>query len=111
MLAAQFLRYGERDFYRAHRDSTTDRHAADYLRQRRVSVVVFLNQEADQGGPDTYGGGALRFYGLMDDPLLKDRGLALTGEPSLLIGFRSDTLHEVTPVTRGERLTIVTWFL
>jgi SM-20-related protein len=106
----QFLLYREHDFYRPHKDSTRDANAADYLRQRRVSVVVFLNQQSDEASAGTYSGGALTFYGLVEAPELKDRGMRLASEPSLLVGFRSDLMHEVTPVTRGERLTIVTWF-
>jgi predicted 2-oxoglutarate/Fe(II)-dependent dioxygenase YbiX len=34
----------------------------------------------------------------------------LAGEQSLLVGFKSDVKHEVTPVTSGERFTLVTWF-
>ena len=106
----QFLLYTERDFYRPHKDSTSDRHAAEYLRQRRVSVVIFLNQETDENRPESYSGGALTFYGLLDAAPLKGRALRLDGEASLCVGFRSDVTHEVTPVTRGERLTIVSWF-
>jgi SM-20-related protein len=32
------------------------------------------------------------------------------GEPGLLVAFRSDTVHEVLPVTHGERFTVVSWF-
>jgi SM-20-related protein len=37
-------------------------------------------------------------------------GLPLSGEPGLLVAFDSAMVHGVTPVTRGERYTIVTWF-
>jgi SM-20-related protein len=32
------------------------------------------------------------------------------GETGALIAFPSEMLHEVTPITRGERFTIVSWF-
>jgi predicted 2-oxoglutarate/Fe(II)-dependent dioxygenase YbiX len=28
----------------------------------------------------------------------------------MLVAFRSDVLHQVSPVTKGERFTIVSWF-
>ncbi len=46
----------------------------------------------------------------MEGPQWDKCGFALEAEPGLLIAFRSDTSHEVRPVTFGERFTIVTWF-
>jgi predicted 2-oxoglutarate/Fe(II)-dependent dioxygenase YbiX len=37
-------------------------------------------------------------------------GLPLEAEPGLLITFRAEALHAVSPVTHGERRTIVSWF-
>jgi predicted 2-oxoglutarate/Fe(II)-dependent dioxygenase YbiX len=37
-------------------------------------------------------------------------GLPVTGEAGSLIAFPSDMVHEVTPVSRGERYTVVSWF-
>jgi len=34
----------------------------------------------------------------------------LKGEPGLLVGFTADMLHEVKPVVRGDRFTIISWF-
>ena len=105
----QFLVYRVGDFFRAHEDGARDPGAPSVSRDRRVSVVVFLNDEAPEPSPGTYGGGALTFFGLLADPRLKARGLALTGQAGLLVAFRPDVLHEVTEVTHGERYTIVTW--
>ena len=33
-----------------------------------------------------------------------------TAQPGTLVTFRSETTHEVTPVTHGVRYTIATWF-
>jgi SM-20-related protein len=49
------------------------------------------------------------FYGLLEDPRTHGHGLAVEGEPGLLLAFRPDLLHEVTPVLHGDRYTIVTW--
>jgi SM-20-related protein len=107
----QFLRYAPGDFFLPHQDSSSDPEAPKFARERRVSIVLFLNGQTEEPGADSYGGGCLTFYGLFDDPRWKTYGFPLTGEEGLLIAFRSDVFHEVTPVAHGERCTIVTWFV
>jgi SM-20-related protein len=106
----QFLVYGCGGFYHPHTDNTSETDAARYVRERRVSVVTFLNGQSERPGEGCFGGGALTFYGLLSGPRLKAHGLPLRGEPGLLVAFRSDVFHEVAPVTHGERMTIVSWF-
>jgi SM-20-related protein len=106
----QFLMYKEGDFFRRHRDSNRDAGAAKFARERQVSAVVFLNNESSEPAPDSYEGGALTLYGLMEDRDGGSIGLPVTGETGSLIAFPSDMVHEVTPVSRGERYTVVTWF-
>jgi len=106
----QFLMYREGDFFRRHRDSNPDAVAAKFARERQVSAVVFLNGESSEPAPDSYEGGALTLYGLMEDRDGGSIGLPVTGETGSLIAFPSDMMHEVTPVSRGERYTVVTWF-
>jgi SM-20-related protein len=107
----QFLVYRRGDFFRRHIDSAEDDSAAQAVRARRVSTVVFLNGEGQEADEGSYGGGALTFYGLLgDDPPARDVGLPLTGATGLLVAFRSDAIHSVSPVTHGERYTIVSWF-
>jgi predicted 2-oxoglutarate/Fe(II)-dependent dioxygenase YbiX len=106
----QFLVYRERCFYAPHRDSSDDPEAIEYFKERKVSIVIFLNDESEEPAEDFYSGGQLTFYGLMKDPLWKHCGLPLIGERGLLIAFRSDVMHEVKAVTRGVRYTIATWF-
>jgi SM-20-related protein len=100
-----FLRYAQGDYYHEHRDANPNTEAPNDLQARRVSIVLFLNRE----GVD-YGGGSLTFYGLLEDPRWASYGFPLRGEEGLLVAFHSDVLHEVTPVTHGERFTLVTWF-
>ena len=104
-----FLRYGEAAFYKPHTDTNPD-DPPERLR-RRISVVIFLNEAAKEPAENCYGGGSLTFYGLLDGPEWEKCVLPLEAEPGLLIAFRSEMLHEVQPVTFGERFTIVTWFL
>lgn len=98
------LVYREGDFFNPHRDNNRD------PTERRVSVVIFLNRESKEIAPDCYGGGSLVLYELMDDPRCKEIGFPVVGKEGLLVAFAADRIHGVTPVTYGERLTIVTWF-
>ncbi|MGH9848283.1 MAG: 2OG-Fe(II) oxygenase [Blastocatellia bacterium] len=106
----QFLVYTVGSFYKQHQDSTTEPGTLEYAEARKVSVVVFLNNESDEPKPNCYGGGSLRLYGIMSDPPWEKCGFPLIGEKGLLIAFRSDVIHEVTPVTHGTRYAAVNWF-
>jgi SM-20-related protein len=104
-----FLIYGEGDHFQRHVDRGTEEDA-EFARERRVSAVIFLNGEAPEPTPGAYGGGALTFYGLLGNGQSGGIGFPLAAGPGLLIAFASDVIHEVTPVTHGERYTVVTWF-
>jgi predicted 2-oxoglutarate/Fe(II)-dependent dioxygenase YbiX len=104
----QFLIYREKDHYRPHQDRSRD--SSGFVKERRVSAVIFLSSEAEEPREGAYCGGSLTFYGLIDDPRGSNHGFPLSGEAGLLIAFRPEVVHEVTPVTEGERYTIATWF-
>ena len=54
---------------------------------------------------------AMTFYDLLPASSSGSKaGLPLTGTPGLLVAFDAAAIHAVSPVTRGERYTIVTWF-
>jgi SM-20-related protein len=107
----QFLVYREGDFFGAHIDRTDSREGAKFSLRRLVSVVIFLNDEAEEPAPMKYGGGALTFYGLLGGGKGEKLGLPVVGEEGLLVAFKSDVRHAVTPVTHGERFTVVTWLV
>jgi SM-20-related protein len=103
----QFLRYRVGDFFVAHQDGNTGllRLAQE---ERKVSVVIFLSAQSETPAPDTYCGGALVFSDLR---LTRERGrFPLTANAGTLVAFRSETTHEVTPVTHGERYSIACWY-
>jgi SM-20-related protein len=102
-----FLRYLEGSFYKPHFDANVDSHPATI--QRRVSVVIFLNSRGS--ADDCYLGGALTFHGILPGQQWEQCAFCLDAEPGLLVAFRSDLLHEVQPVTSGQRFTIVSWFV
>jgi predicted 2-oxoglutarate/Fe(II)-dependent dioxygenase YbiX len=106
----QFLVYREGDFFVAHRDSRHDAEAMEASRERKVATVLFVNEQADPPGPGQFAGGNLTLFDLMGDARAAGHGMAVLGEPGLLVAFLCTTLHSVTPVTAGERYTIVNFF-
>lgn|ERR1041384_23926 len=106
----QFLVYKAGDFYAPHLDRRNEQGLGEDD-DRRVSIVLFLNTHSEDVDDGTYSGGLLTFYGLINNPNLKKFGFPLSGEEGLLAAFRSNIIHEVTPITRGVRYTAVTWFL
>ncbi|HKR01707.1 MAG TPA: 2OG-Fe(II) oxygenase [Pyrinomonadaceae bacterium] len=106
----QFLFYKEGDFFVAHQDGNSEQLEFDHLRVRRISVVIFLGQQSEEPAPGTYCGGPLLFFNQGADTDLKELGLPLAGERGLLVAFRAETMHEVPPVTHGERYSIVCWY-
>jgi SM-20-related protein len=105
-----FLTYKPGDFFLAHRDSNADQDAPETLKDRRVSVVIFLNGESEERDAAGYSGGSLTIFGMIDAPGWASKGFPLRGREGLLVAFRSELFHEVEPVTSGERHTIVSWF-
>ena len=63
---------------------------------RKLSVSIQLTD------PSKYKVGELYLYG-------GDEGILMSKEQGTLIVFPSYTLHEVTPVTKGERNSLVSW--
>ena len=104
----QFLRYREGDFFVAHQDGNTGLLRLD-SESRLVSLVLFLSRESDLADDGAHCGGSLIFTNLRAGPGDREK-FHLPGEPGMLVAFRSETTHEVTPVTHGERYSIVSWF-
>jgi predicted 2-oxoglutarate/Fe(II)-dependent dioxygenase YbiX len=106
----QFLVYRPGDFFAAHADAGDEDDEPEFVRKRRVSVVIFLTSEMPAPDDAAHCGGALVFYGLIDDERAKRRGLGLTAEAGLLVAFDARQRHSVNAVTAGERVSIVCWF-
>ena len=102
----QFLRYETGGFFVAHQDGNTPL-TRDRTRDRRISIVIFLNAQTPEDLPGGYSGGELVFHAPYPQGDLRH---AVVGAAGSLLAFRSETTHEVTMVTGGERYTIATWF-
>jgi predicted 2-oxoglutarate/Fe(II)-dependent dioxygenase YbiX len=105
----QFLIYRVGDAFQPHRDRLAGGAPGSGVEgeQRQVSTVIFLNGQAEDGD-DGFSGGYLTFYGLAEAASMP---VPIIAEPGLLIAFRPDLIHAVTPVTRGMRCSIVSWFV
>jgi SM-20-related protein len=104
----QFLRYQVGDFFVAHQDGNTGLIRLDTESDRKISIVIFLNRQTDEPIPGTYCGGGLRFSDYRAKP--GQRELEFPAGPGMMVAFRAELTHEVTPVIRGERYSIVSWY-
>ncbi len=90
-----FSRYTEGMTYGAHADAAFMNLSGQLLRSD-VSCTIFISD------PDTYQGGALAMY-------LGTEAIRVRGKPGGAVFYPSTTLHEVHPVTSGERLVMITF--
>jgi SM-20-related protein len=104
----QFLRYRVGDFFVAHQDGNTGMLRSEREQTRKISVVIFLNRQAEAPEAGAYGGGSLVFSDWRGGA--GRRELPFSGEAGTLVAFRSETTHEVLPVTHGERFSVVSWY-
>lgn len=104
----QLLIYGIGDFFALHTDSKDRPEVPDFLRDRKVSIVVYLGHEGVQN--EGTHGGVLQFQDLIEDPRLGHRAYAFSPVAGTLLAFPSSALHEVTPVLKGVRYSLVTWY-
>ena len=94
----QFLLYREGDFYKRHADKNDRADTPAYIKARRVSIVIFLNDETVG-----YSGGTLRVWSLSGPNRVQ-------GQTGKAVAFPSEMKHEVEPVQSGERYSIVSWY-
>lgn len=106
-----YLVYRVGDFFKPHIDNAEYPPAPNSrILRRRVAVIVFLNQHSREYRENCFGGGLLNFYGLLDGSQWEECAFGLEPEPGLLVAFSASLKHEVTPVTFGERYSVLTAF-
>jgi PKHD-type hydroxylase len=90
----QFTYYSseEHGCYKAH----VDPNCWKLPHNRKLSIVIQLSD------PNEYEGGDLKLH-TSHDPAIVNK------EKGMVVMFPSYTLHEVTPVTKGERYSLVAW--
>lgn len=91
-----FARYGPGQCYGVHTDNAVAHDESGWPVRTDVSFTLFLSE------PNSYDGGAL---------LLRDRAGDREFRPAAgsVVFYPTGQLHEVTPITRGERLVCVGW--
>tara|TARA_B100000427_G_scaffold261201_1_gene225676 strand:+ start:61 stop:606 length:546 start_codon:yes stop_codon:yes gene_type:complete len=90
---AQISKYSVGEFYGEHRDFGTN----DNSITRKLSLTVQLSDE------DSYEGGDLIFF----NGSIKDK--APRGKGSIIV-FDSRLFHEITPIIKGTRYSLVKWY-
>jgi SM-20-related protein len=103
-----FLRYACGGYFRPHRDRSDDTGHAPDIRARRITAVVFLNDQTASPSPGNHCGGDLRLFRADDHP---DPILSIVAEAGTLVAFPAAVVHEVRPVTWGVRRTVTAWYV
>lgn len=101
-----YNRYPVGGMFRTHTDASDDWRDSPHVRNRRLTIVCFLNDCSPDNGLPTCDGGALVVY--------ERRGGAYQAQTFLpqagtIVMFDAGLMHEVRPVIRGERFSAVAW--
>jgi len=108
--SCQFTKYGPGQHYGAHCDSWESPYANKdnpdtFGKIRKLSVTCSLSS------PEEYEGGELEFqFRNQDDPTPKKKCTEILPRGSIVV-FPSHVWHEVRPVTKGIRYSLVIWNL
>jgi len=97
--AGQYAEYSKGDFYDWHMDSAIN--MKDMPPVRKISMTLLLSD------PKDYKGGYLQILG---DNFFKSEKSKIKLERGYAVFFASFLLHRVTPVTKGNRKSLVMWF-
>lgn len=101
-----YSRYPLGGMFRTHTDSSDDQRDPACVRQRRLSIVCFLNDWQEHEGVPGCEGGALVVYEPAGNRLAPRIFLPQAGT---IVVFDPGLMHEVRPVLRGERFSAIAW--
>jgi len=97
--AGQYAEYSKGDFYNWHMDSVVN--MKDMPTVRKISMTLLLSD------PEDYEGGYLQIFG---GNFFEAEKSKIKIERGHAVFFASFLLHRVTPVTKGNRKSLVMWF-
>jgi SM-20-related protein len=106
----QFLMYREGDFFHVHQDVSESSESPLNIRNRQVSIVLFLNDQSIDHEPNTFGGGSLVLYDISEKMTWNTCRTFVSAKRGLLVAFSAKQFHQVTRIHHGERFTVVSWF-
>ena len=89
---AQISKYSKGEYYKQHKDFGKNNHLT-----RKLSLTVQLSDENDYEGGDL-----LLYNGSISDKLSRGKGSVIV--------FDSRVYHEITPVIKGIRYSLVKWY-
>lgn len=98
--------YDKGRFTAKHVDAAYSEGVARSTSDKKVTTILYLNDESTEPDDGGYVGGNLTFHGLMINEVFEKFGYPITGTAGKLIAFPASVLHEVTPVTSGNRYVI-----
>lgn len=102
----QFTEYTEQSkgFYSKHNDCGDRFDVANFVDIRKLSFTIQLSDVSD------YEGGELKIYnGKKSIYTNKEEFVVAKKDKGTIIFFPSNATHEVTPVTKGNRYSLVSW--
>ena len=97
--AGQYAEYSKGDFYNWHMDSGVDMKNMPPV--RKISMTLLLSD------PKDYEGGYLQIFG---GNFFEAEKSKIKIEKGYAIFFASFLIHRVTPITKGNRKSLVMWF-
>jgi PKHD-type hydroxylase len=105
----QFTEYKLNQYYHWHMDALNGPHDRPMDKKlhnkiRKISSSLFLSN------PEDYEGGSFNFCYLDDKARKKTDTIKKLKKGSLVI-FLSNLLHEIKPVTKGTRYSLVNWYI
>jgi len=101
----QALIYNKGHFFKPHKDDTKTEDGSTY---RKLTTVFFLNNQGSDSEGSNYQGGLLNLYGLVDN--FPNKGFPVPNKKGNMVAFKADTIHEVTNIIDGQRISLVVWF-
>ena len=83
--------YSTGDYAGPHTDNPPIAGVPDHIRNRKASIVIFLNEESVVEKEGAYCGGNLTFYGLVEGETFKNVGVPVVGEEGMFIAFSAQS--------------------
>ncbi|MCB1023408.1 MAG: 2OG-Fe(II) oxygenase [Acidobacteria bacterium] len=98
--------YDQGRFTAKHADAAHSEGIDKSTSEKKVTTIIFLNDESAEPLDGGYTGGKLTFHGLIKSEIFEKFGYPITGSTGKLIAFPTHYLHEVTPVESGTRYVV-----